>query len=133
MIFEEDVEFLKHHGVKGMKWGVRKQRRQNETRGQRINRYHRNAVRVVSVALIASVGAQMVGRTMSRHGSTPIGDLRATKGVKIGWDYDVKAPKPTVTGLRYSNPSQRVFNMGPIGSTSVSRLNGAIPMPRVRG
>lgn len=28
-ILEEDVEFLKHYGVKGMKWGVRKDRAKN--------------------------------------------------------------------------------------------------------
>jgi hypothetical protein len=34
---KEDLDFLTHHGVKGMKWGVRHRRRNEKARAERFN------------------------------------------------------------------------------------------------
>lgn len=90
---EEDkpsLDVLAHHGVKGMKWGVRKQNQTSLSKiGDRLNKKHlpltRSLVRNGAgwVAGQAAVGAVPTGAMMAAAGATQVASL-IQSGISAG-------------------------------------------------
>lgn len=151
MIIEEDV-YIEHYGVKGMQWGVRKQQAASAARAagrggavagkaawrgtKAVGRGTKKTALWVKdhpteTALIG-LGAAYVGLRMRAKVKTAQANRAAIQASRLRIKDMAKASQ-TASGSRYVAMKAKAFKaipMGPIGSTSPARLNGALPMPR---
>lgn len=134
MIIDEST-YLAHYGRKGMKWGVRKRRGGTaEQRRQGNKKFARN----LALGTAAGVaGGLAVGAMLKRHQSVKVSQLRQIQTSKENIQRMTKAfagnQAKVAKGadfLRSRADAFKAIPMGPIGSTGVARLGGAIPMPR---
>lgn len=80
---EEKEEFLKHYGVRGMKWGVKKQARvlRREAKGQaRLDRYQGSATK----ANVVSLGKAAVANIVLNRVAAAVSVSSAPPAVKAG-------------------------------------------------
>jgi hypothetical protein len=152
VITEEDInDFLEHHGVKGQKWGIRNAKRA----GQGAKAVGRGAQKTAhwvrthprsSVAIGASVflGARFTAHLLQQNKMTvaalPSWSATDKQGLKIFGPADHLAkikvkdlPKLKDNPFGLGIERFPAVPMGPVGSTSISRLAGAIPLPKVGG
>jgi len=123
-----EADYLEHFGVKGMHWGVRKERRRRTPEeAARVRRRRRIGKTVVLGGLAATLalGAHHANQTMKYHA-----DIAKLKRGQETFSKMATAFKPTVS---HGRDFSKAIVMGPIGSTSISRLNGGIPMPKIGG
>lgn len=124
MIISE-TDYLEHFGVKGMHWGVRKDRTPAEAARVRRRRRIGKTVVLGGLAATLALGAHHANQTMKYHA-----DVARLKRAQESFSKMTATLKPTVS---HGRDFSKVIVMGPIGSTSISRLNGAIPMPKIGG
>lgn len=145
MILDEEV-YLEHFGVKGMKWGVRK----NPYSGMKLYRdgvrdprrdKKKKIVRNVAIAAgVTAAGGLAVAAFLKKRGSIPAKSIPKT--AYPNFQEAFRATFPThKESVFYNTYAEEAFRkagafgpipLGPIGSTSVARLRGAIPLPRVK-
>lgn len=148
MIIEEEV-YLEHFGVKGMHWGVRNKR--GGTQEQRRSG-NKKFVRNLAIGSAVGIGGGLaVAALMKHHGQLKAKQIvRSQENIRrMGENFAKSSLKQSVFSAKmpdgktvfYGKHAEEAFRkagafdaipLGPIGSTSVSRLRGAIPMPRIR-
>jgi hypothetical protein len=143
-------EFLEHHGVKGMRWGVRNA---TATIGRGINKTeafvkrHKKGIVTVGVVGAAAIGAAFMAKninTKKRIASFRSMDERIREiQHELNFSRNLKSPfreglKNQLQTLKEQQLRETIGEKyfknivaGPIGSTGVSRLSGAIPLPKV--
>lgn len=114
---DEVEEFLEHFGVKGMRWGQKKTgnkpKKPERSEGAKQMRRARIAAVAIPVAIIAvQAGAHHIGRQAY---------LRDVASRRVS----TFTPDILSNGRSFTTSA---IALGPIGSTSLPRLNGAIPL-----
>jgi hypothetical protein len=143
-------EFLEHHGVKGMRWGVRNVR---ATIGRGVNKTeafvkrHKKGIATAGVVGAAAIGAAFMAKninTKKRIASFRSMDERIRE-IQHELNFSRNLNLPSRQGLKNQLQTLKEQQLretigekyfknivaGPIGSTGVSRLSGAIPLPKV--
>lgn len=105
MIIEVDDpnDFLEHFGIKGMRWGVRKNTQESTSNSEGKGKSHRN--RNLAIAATVAVGAVATAVILKKHGNS-----------KLYHDYSKDYPNP------YPNR-----DLGPMGLKSKHFGPGYIP------
>ena len=120
----EVEDFLAHFGVKGMKWGVRR----DKSRGSESSREKRSPeekaalrakakkVAIGTGVLVAAAGAAYVANSMSKKGSLPISSLNRkppkAAEVKKLVDKAVESPTSLVFSTRTKNKGFSIYDKG---------------------
>lgn len=132
MIIDEEI-YLEHFGVKGMRWGVRKQRRLRKygdrskglTKQQKQNRRQRNFNRA-SAGLRVAVGAIVVASMFSAADTGPprTNSSSYTRTAKAG----VKSSKDIINESRNVKIAalRKTFKEGHIDKDQLSKFESAI-------
>lgn len=134
IISEED--YLEHFGVKGMKWGVRKQRRGGTAEERRAGnrRFARNLAIGVGVGGASGLA---IAALIKRHQNVKLREITtAGDNIRRATAAFSAHQARTAAGASYLKAradSFKAIPLGPIGSTGVARLGGAIPMNKIRG
>lgn len=134
MIIEQNEieDFLEHHGVKGQKWGIRNTARSVSRKTKKAAAFvsrHRQGIGTVAA------GAAFVGLVLADKNLRAPQHTKAISNGKIWLD-------PSGSGHSFLNSKigdlgkfnsnvgigPKPIVLGPIGSTGVSRLGGAIPL-----
>lgn len=154
IIDEEDyVDYIEHVGVKGMKWGVRKQQAASAARtagrgtavagkaawkgtkavgrGTKKTAVWANQHRETAAAI--ALGAAYVGMRLNSKVKGAQANRAAVQASRMRIK-DIAKASQTAKGSSYAAAKAKAFKaipLGPIGSTSTPRLNGGIPMPKM--
>lgn len=111
MIVDEDV-YLEHFGVKGMKWGVRREKQETQTTGNEAlkkDNSSRNRKFAAGVAVVA--GTVAVAAILNRRGGIKVSSLgnlsSTTRGQSFLRDRFRRAPKARVTYAHDGNAVQQ--------------------------
>lgn len=143
MTSEEEVDaFLEHHGIKGQRWGIRNAKSGALSVGRGAKKtfdWSRSHPRTTSsVVAGASFAALLLSNRSKANKKVAVmfPDWSATDragktihGFDTGRVMKVRVKDiPKVTANPFAHPG---IPMGPVGSTGVSRLRGAIPLPKV--
>lgn len=109
----EEVVALSHHGVKGMHWGVRKDRT-NKTDAQRSARRRSTAKKVaigVGSATVA-VGAAYLAYKLNQSGHLPVSSVKTTAKTASEVKRLVKEPTDIIHASRGKTKGFRFFRTG---------------------
>lgn len=119
MIIDEE-DYLAHHGVKGMKWGVRRAR--DPVTGKKVPRTREEkialaakTVKVASVAIAGGVIAAKIVRELN-GAKTPRPQLKIHNGESDKWLRQNFMPSNAKTPVSHVKPPERIFAMGPAPS-----------------
>lgn len=86
-----DEEVLEHHGVKGMKWGVRKQREQIPTSKRNSASKAQNKSKI-NAKKLAKAGAIAVAAGLATYGAYKVYDLKVPKMINVVEMIDREVP-----------------------------------------
>lgn len=124
MIIDES-SYLSHHGVKGMKWGVRRAR--DPVTGKKVPRTREEkialaakTVRVASITLAGGVIAAKIVRDLN-GAKTPRPQLKVHTGESNQWLRQNFMPNNAKTPVSHIKPPERIFAMGP-GNTATTKM-----------
>lgn len=116
--------FLEHYGVKGMKWGVRRSRKQLARENGSDSAPKKGLspkAKAVRNAAVAVAGAAVVGHLIGKHSGTKVRGIGRYPSEQGNWMVDHLLSNMETMNSRMSDfPKARVpkpIPMGPIGST----------------
>jgi len=111
-------EFLTHHGVKGMRWGVRKSEHRSGTAGDRAKKFYRrneHTIKEGAAWTAAIVGGAVAGHYLAKAAGKKLSDVRATtefqKNLRVMSENFVKSnAQMTQSGMRRSRLSAQAMH-----------------------
>lgn len=110
---QEDVEFLEHFGVKGMRWGVRKERDSSGSDGSSEKKGLSNkqkAAVIAGSAVLVAAGALFVASKMRNSGNSSFGNPLQQAMINRGkqWAAVRKTEAKRVSDIRSGNAARKV-------------------------
>lgn len=113
--------FLEHHGIKGQKWGIRN-RKPKQPKSAYYKKQRNANLAILGLAAVTA-GALLAHRILANKASLKISSIR-TSPYKGYAEEAIKKHRHDIL----SRHALKSIPMGPIGSSGVSRLRGAIPL-----
>lgn len=110
-------EELVHYGVKGMKWGVRKQRdggeaRQRSPEEQAARRARAKKIAIGAGILVAVAGAGYVAYKLNQSGNLPISSAKKTSAVETQMKKVFDPPTSIIHSARGKTKGYQFFQRG---------------------
>lgn len=110
-------EELLHYGVKGMKWGVRKQRdggeaRQRSPEEQAARRARAKKIAIGAGILVAVAGAGYVAYKLNQSGNLPISSAKKTSAVETQMKKVFDPPTSIIHSARGKTKGYQFFQRG---------------------